>query len=95
MWAVDRMYNAISDLDLTKARVQGGVGTPGDAKAAEYSDEINSVKSLYSKKMKEIRVNQLMSADAKRARIQQVQAELNVKMALIEDQIERARKSSR
>jgi Large polyvalent protein associated domain 38 len=94
-WATDRMYNMQSDLDLAKARTGGEVAGPAEAASAAFTDEINSIKSAHSKEMRKVRSNQLLSADARRARIKALEADLNRKMILLEDQVERAKAAAR
>jgi hypothetical protein len=94
-WATDRMYNMQADLDLAKARTGGEVAGPAEAASAAFTDEINSIKSKYSKEMRKVRSNQLLSAEARRARIQALDADLNRKMILLEEQVDRAKAAAR
>jgi hypothetical protein len=94
-WATDRMYNMQSELDLAKARTGGEVAGPAEAASAAFTDEINSIKSKYSKEMRKVRSNQLLSTEARRARIQALDADLNRKMILLEEQVDRAKAAAR
>jgi hypothetical protein len=94
-WETDRMYNMLSDLDLAKARTEGGVANPADAAAAEFSSRMNSIKTNHSKAMKDIRSNQLLSPGEKRRRIEIEEADLNRQMILVEEHVKQAKKAAR